>query len=165
MLKDYFFAEKYEELKDSDNLVYKALEISTELFKNDIDKGGNPYFLHLLYVYNNVFGEEEKIVALLHDVIEDKKVSKQELLEIGFPQKIVSDIVILTRDKSLDYGSYINNIVKNGSKEALEVKLADLKNNIDLTRIKNPTVKDYERVEKRYVPSYEKILNRLEEMK
>ena len=48
--------------------------------------------------------------------------------------------------------------------KALEVKLADLKNNIDLTRIKNPSVKDYERVEKRYMPSYEKILNRLKEI-
>lgn len=165
MLKDYLGEEKYQELKENDNLVYKALEISSILFENDTDKGGRPYFLHLLYVYNNVFTIDEKVVALLHDVMEDKKVTKEELLDIGFPLKIVNDVETLTRVKPLEYNAYIDNIIKNGSKEALEVKLADLKNNIDLTRIKNPSVKDYERVEKRYMPSYEKILNRLKEIK
>ncbi len=164
MLKEYLTEEKYDELKSSNCLIYKALELSLELFKSDADKGGFPYVLHLFYVYKNVLEKEEKVVALLHDVMEDKNVTKEDLLEIGFPSKIVSDISVLTRRKDVSYDAYIDNIIKNGSKEALEVKLADLKNNIDLTRIKNPTVKDYERVEKRYMPSYEKILNRLKEI-
>ncbi len=163
-LKEYFTEEKYEELKNSDNLIYKALEIASILFKNDTDKGGYPYSLHLLYVYQNVDTKEEKVIALLHDVMEDKNISKEELLNVGFPLKIVNDVLILTRIKPLEYNDYIDNIVKNGSKEVLTVKLADLKNNIDLSRIKNPSVKDYERVEKRYMPSYEKILNRLKEL-
>lgn len=163
MLKDYFEVSKYDELKESNDLIYKALEISSELFKHDTDKGGLPYILHLLYVYRHVYTKEEKVIALLHDVIEDKDISKYDLLEIGFPSKIVDDIDMLTRKKNTDYISYIDKIVKEASKEALEVKLADLKNNIDLTRILNPTIKDYERVEKRYMPSYEKILNRLKE--
>lgn len=164
MLKDYFEEEKYEELKESDDLIYKALEISAELFKHDTDKGGLPYMLHLLYVYRHVYTKEEKVIALLHDIIEDKNITEKELLYMGFPKKIVEDIIILTRKEGKDYSSYIENIIKNGTKEALEVKLADLKNNIDLTRIKHPTVKDYERVEKRYMPSYEKILNKLKEL-
>lgn len=165
MLKEYLLDEKYDELRKSDDLIYKALEISTILFKGDTDKGGYPYVLHLLYVYGNVDTKEEKVIALLHDVMEDKKVTKEELLDIGFPSKIVSDVEVLTRIKPMEYTDYIDNIIKYGSKEALEVKLADLENNIDLTRIKNPSVKDYERVEKRYIPSHEKILNRLKEMK
>ena len=164
MLKDYFDEEKYEELKESDDLIYKALEISVELFKHDTDKGGFPYMLHLLYVYRHVYTKEEKVIALLHDIIEEKNITEKELLYMGFPKKIVEDIIILTRKEGKDYSSYIENIIKNGTKEALEVKLADLKNNIDLTRIKHPTVKDYERVEKRYMPSYEKILNKLKEL-
>ena len=164
MLKEYLGKEKYDELKSSDCLIYKALELSLELFKDDTDKGGFPYILHLLYVYKNVYEKDEKVVSLLHDVLEDKDVTKEELLEIGFPSKIVNDVSVLTRVKDLSYNDYIDSIIKKGSKEALEVKLADLKNNIDLTRIKNPTVKDYERVEKRYMPSYEKILNRLKEI-
>lgn len=164
MLKNYFEVSKYDELKESNDLIYKALEISSELFKHDTDKGGLPYMLHLFYVYRHVYTKEEKVIALLHDIMEDKDVSKKDLLEIGFSNKIVDDINILTRKKDMDYKAYIDKIVREASKEALEVKLADLKNNIDLTRIKNPTVKDYERVEKRYMPSYEKILNRLKEI-
>ncbi|HIU40474.1 MAG TPA: GTP pyrophosphokinase [Candidatus Aphodocola excrementigallinarum] len=164
MLKEYLLDEKYDELRKSDDLIYKALELSTILFKGSVDKGGYPYVLHLLYVYSNVDTKEEKVIALLHDVMEDKKVTKEELLDIGFPLKIVNDLAVLTRVKPMEYTDYIDNIIKNGSKEALNVKLADLENNIDLTRIKNPSVKDYERVERRYIPSHEKILNRLKEM-
>ena len=165
MLKDYLNEEKYEEIKNSDNLIYKALEIVSILFKHDNDKGGHPYLLHLLYVYRHVDTIDQKVVALLHDIIEDKSVSGKELLDIGFTQEIIDDIKILSREKGTDYNRYIDNIVKNGSYNALCVKLADLKNNMDMSRIKEPTVSDYERVEKRYVPSYEKILNRLEEMR
>ena len=164
MLKNYFDEEKYQTIKESDNLIFKALEIVTTLFENDVDKGGLPYMLHLVYVYKHVNTYEEKVIALLHDVIEDKDVSSDDLLEIGFPKKIVDDVLILTRIKPTSYDDYIKNILEKGSKEALNVKAADLENNIDLRRIKNPTVKDYQRVEKRYIPTREKIINRLREM-
>lgn len=164
MLKSYFSEEKYLEIKNIDNLVYKALEIVTDIFKDDIDKGGFPYINHLISVYSHVYTENQKVIALLHDTIEDKNVTSDDLIQIGFPKKIVDDIVILSRIKPLEYNDYIDNIVKYASRDAIMVKLADLKNNMDLSRIKEPTLKDYERVEKRYAPSYEKILNRLKEM-
>lgn len=164
MLKNYFDEEKYENIKNSDNLIYKALEIVTTLFEKDVDKGGMPYMLHIIYVYRHVNTMEEKVIGLMHDVIEDKKVSREDLLEVGFPEKIVNDIVTLTRVKPIDYNDYIENIIKNGSHEALNVKLADLENNMDISRIKNPTVKDFDRVKKRYVPTHEKIMNRLKEI-
>ena len=164
MLKDYFDECKYQEIKNSDNLVYKALEIVTVLFENDLDKGGLPYMLHITYVYKHVFTIEEKVTALLHDIIEDKKVTREDLLEVGFPKKIVDDVSILTRVKPMDYNLYIDNLIKNGSVEALHVKLADLENNIDLTRIKNPTMDDYQRVEKRYIQTHTKIVNKLKEI-
>lgn len=164
MIKDYFDLEKYEELKSSSDLIYKALELTTTLFEKDTDKGGLPYMLHLLYVYRHVDSKDEKVIALLHDIIEDKKITKDDLLDFGFPSKIVDDVSILSRKKHSDYSLYIDNLVKSASREALHVKLADLRNNMDMTRIKNPSVKDYERVKNRYTPSYEKILNRLKEM-
>ena len=164
MLKNYFDESKYEELKKSKDLIYKALEITTSLFYGDTDKGGMPYMLHILYVYQHVNSMEEKIIALLHDVIEDKDVTKEDLIEVGIPDKIVNDVVILTRDKKVDYQLYIDNIIANGSLAALNVKLADIENNMDITRIQNPTFKDYERVEKRYVPTFEKIMNRIKEI-
>ncbi|MBQ7136651.1 MAG: GTP pyrophosphokinase [Bacilli bacterium] len=164
MLKNYFDEEKYQSIKNSDNLIYKALEIVTTLFEHDVDKGGMPYMLHIIYVYKHVNTIEEKVVALLHDIIEDKKVSEKDLIEIGFPEKIVNDVKVLTRIKPIDYKDYINYIVENGSREALNVKLADLENNMDILRINNPTLEDIDRVKRRYVPAYEKITNRLKEM-
>jgi len=164
MLKNYFEEEKYEAIKSSDNLIYKAMEIVTDLFEYDVDKGGMPYMLHIIYVYRHVNTIEEKVIALLHDVIEDKKVSEKDLLEIGFPEKIVNDVKVLTRVKPIDYKDYIDNIIKQGSREALTVKLADLENNMDILRINNPTLEDIDRVKRRYVPAHEKITNRLKEM-
>lgn len=164
MLKDYFDLEKYEELKNSDDLIYKALEIVSTLFEYDTDKGGMPYMLHIIYVYKHVNTKEEKVIALLHDVIEDKKVTKEDLLDVGFPQDIVDDVEILTRIKPTSYEDYINNMIKKTSIRALNVKLADLENNMDLSRIKNPTIKDFERIQKRYIPTHEKIRNRIKEM-
>lgn len=164
MLKKYFDDEKYEEIKSSDNQIYKALEIVTTLFERNLDKGGMPYILHLIYVYRHVSTEREKIVGLLLDTLEDKDVTKEDLLEIGFSKEIVDDVVQLTRVKPIEYNDYIDNLINNGSVEALHVKLADLEHNMDITRIKNPSVKEVERVKYRYIPTHEKIMNRLEEI-
>lgn len=164
MLKKYFDEDKYELIRNSDNFIYKALEIVTTLFEHDKDKGGMPYILHIMYVYKHVNSMEEKVIALLHDVIEDKDVTSDDLLEVGFPKKMVDDVKILTRVKPIEYNDYIENIIKNGSIEALHVKLADVENNMDISRIVNPTIKDIDRVKKRYIPTHEKIINRLKEM-
>lgn len=164
MLRQYFDEDKYEEIKSNNNQVYKALEIVTTLFENDLDKGGMPYILHLLYVYKHVSSEDEKVVGLLHDTLEDKDVTAEDLLDVGFSEKVVKDVVTLTRVKPIEYSDYIENMIRNGSVEALNVKLADLENNMDITRIKNPSIKDIERVKKRYIPTHEKIMNRLKEI-
>ena len=164
MLKNYFDEDKYEEIKANDNQIYKALEIVTTLFERNLDKGGMPYILHLIYVYRHVSTEREKVVGLLHDTLEDKDVTREDLLDVGFKEYIVDDVVNLTRVKPIEYNEYINNLIKNGSVEALHVKLADLEHNMDITRIKNPSVKEVERVKYRYIPTHEKIMQRLEEI-
>ena len=165
MLKQYFDLDKYLEICESDDELYKAMEIVTTLFENDLDKGGMPYILHLIYVYKHVSSKEEKVVGLLHDTLEDKDVSAQDLLEVGFSEKVVNDVVSLTRVKPIEYDDYIENLLQNGSIEALHVKLAELEHNMDITRIKNPSIKEIERVKRRYIPTHEKIMNRLEEIK
>ena len=164
MLKNYFEESKYEHIKNMEDLVMKATVIVTDLFKNDIDKGGNSYLLHLLYVYSGVKSKEEKTIAMLHDILEEKEVSSEDLIEVGFSKNIVNDVLILTKDKSISYEEYIDNIIKNGSIESIRVKLADLENNMDLSRIKNPTEVDYDRINNKYIPAYEKLKKRLEEM-
>ena len=69
MLEKYFNEEELEELKKSNDIMYKSLEIVTRLFNDKVDKGGCPYVIHLLKVYSGVNSYLEKVCALLHDVI------------------------------------------------------------------------------------------------
>ena len=162
MLKEYFTEEEYERLCQSDNLIYKSLEIMTKVFENKCDKGGIPYSIHLLKVYSGVFDYLEKCCALLHDVIEDTDVTYEELKEVGFNEEVIEILSILTKNKGEDYAKYIDRIIESGNIHALNIKLVDLAHNMEVGRIKNPTVNDYERINKRYLPAREKILNELE---
>lgn len=163
-MNKYLNEDEINMIKESDNLLFKALEIVSIMFENDTDKGGYPYYIHLMKVYKSVSCYDEKIVALLHDIIEDKKISENELLDLGFPKNIVEDVKILTKNKKDEYSEYIKRIIDSNSVVAMEVKLADLKHNLDLSRIKNPTSSDFERINNKYKPAYEKIVNKLNEM-
>ena len=162
MLKDYFEENEYSLIKESNNLLYKSLEIMLKLFENKKDKGGFPYSHHLLRVYSDVFDYQEKCCALLHDVLEDTDVTCEDLHEVGFNDEIIEILSILTKHKGEDYGKYIDRIIKSDNVHALNIKLADLTHNMEVGRIKNPTINDYERINKRYLPAREKILNELE---
>ena len=164
MLKNYFTEEEYERIKNNDELIYKSLEIVTKLFNDKCDKGGFPYVIHLLKVYEGVSNYTEKVCALLHDVIEDTDVNYDDLKEIGYNNDIIEILSILTKIKGEDYRDYIDRIIASNNVHAMNIKLSDLRHNMDLSRIKNPTSNDYERVSKRYEPAYEKIMNKLEEM-
>ena len=86
MLRKYFNEKEYDNLVESDNLLYKALEIVSKLFKDKVDKGGIPYSVHLLRVYDGVSDYNEKVTALLHDTLEDTDVSVSDLEEVGIPK-------------------------------------------------------------------------------
>ena len=98
---------------------------------------------------------DQKIAAYLHDVIEDTPITADDLLNMGFTPKIVDSIKLLTKDKNVPYEEYLKNIRSDSIARA--VKIADLKHNMDLSRIPNPTEKDYARLEK-----YKKALAFLE---
>lgn len=161
MLRKYFNEKEYDNLVESDNLLYKALEIVSKLFKDKVDKGGIPYSVHLLRVYDGVSDYNEKVTALLHDTLEDTDVSVSDLEEIGIPKEITDVLVLLTKNKGEDYGSYIARIINGHNIHALNIKLADLTHNMEVGRIKNPTINDYERINKRYAPARERILEEI----
>jgi len=163
MLKKYFTEEEYNSLKENKELIYKSLEIVTRLFNDKCDKGGFPYVIHLLKVYEGVSNYLEKVCALLHDVVEDTDVTYDDLREIGYNSDVIDILKVLTKLKGEDYRDYINRIIDSGNVHAMNIKLSDLRHNMDLGRIKNPTANDYERVSKRYEPAYQKILNKLEQ--
>ena len=164
MLEKYFTEEEFKDIKETDNLIYKSLEIVTRVFSQKTDKGGFPYIIHLLKVYSNVSDYIEKVCALLHDVVEDTDITYDDLRDVGYSEDIIEILTILTKVKGEDYRNYIDRIINSKNIHAMNIKLADLRHNMDSGRIKNPTPNDYERITKRYEPAYEKIINKLNEM-
>lgn len=121
----------------------RAFFIAARAHKGQKDKGGKPYIFHPINVSLNVNGKDEKIVALLHDVIEDTAYTIDDLKFLTKDQR--EALLLLTHDKDTPYMSYIESI-KN--KIASRVKLADLDQNMNLKRLKIVTEKDLERLEK-----------------
>ena len=163
MLEKYFTEEEYKRIKETDELIYKSLEIVTRVFSDKQDKGGFPYVIHLLKVYSGVSDYTEKVCALLHDIIEDTDVTYDDLRDVGYNEEIIEILSILTKLKGEDYRDYIERIISSENSHAMNIKLSDLRHNMDSSRIKNPTQNDYERITKRYEPAYEKISNKLNE--
>ena len=123
-----------------------SLSIATEAHKGQFDKAGVDYVEHPIYVASQVDTEEEKAVALLHDVIEDSPFTAEELLLAGLLETVVTAVQILSKKKGQDYQTYLENVKSNPL--ARVVKLADLKHNSDLSRLSSVTDKDLERLEK-----------------
>ena len=128
------------------SMVDLALSIARKAHEGQLDKAGVDYIEHPIYVASQVDTEEEKAVALLHDVIEDSPVSAEELLQAGLPETVVTAVQVLTKKKEQDYQTYLETVKKNPL--ARVVKLADLKHNSNLSRLSSITEKDRERLKK-----------------
>ena len=128
-----------------------AYAIALVAHKGQVDKAGVDYINHPLTVASKCNSEKAKIVALLHDVVEDTKVTLDDL-RLFFDDEIVDAIDLLTHRESDAYATYLSKIKNN--ELARIVKLADLENNMDLSRLPNPTELDYQRLENKYKPAY-----------
>ena len=132
----------------------KAIRIAAVAHEGQKDKAGAPYILHPLRVMMKLTDETERICAVLHDVIEDTDITIEYLMNEGFPKDVLTALDFLSKRENETYDSFIKRILNN--KLACKVKLADLNDNMDLSRIPNPSPKDYQRVEK-YSKAKEKI--------
>ena len=132
-------------MENLENLYKKAVMIAQEAHKGQLDKGGNPYIEHPLYVASQVDTMELKIVAVLHDTLEDSDMTANDLKKEGFPERIVDAIVMLTHEDGNEeaYLDYIRRVATNTM--AAAVKRADLMHNMDMSRIQKPTEKDLKR--------------------
>lgn len=110
-----------------------------------VDKAGMDYIEHPRAVASMVSGLNEKICALLHDVMEDTEFP-EGALRILFGDEIVDTLLLLTHRDDDSYEKYIEKISK--SELATKVKIADLTHNSDLTRLKTVTEKDIQRYNK-----------------
>lgn len=133
-----------------------AFQIANKAFEGKTDKGGEPYINHLTRVAKK-FKDDSFLypIAILHDLIEDCPEWNVKSLECLFSENIVKTIDCLTKKVDEDYFDYINRIKQ--SSWAIKVKLEDLKDNMDITRLENITDKDFKRLQK-YLKAY-KILS------
>mgnify|MGYP000822755821 FL=1 len=123
----------------------KAMIIAYNAHHGQVDKSGVPYIFHPIHVAEQMETEEECIVALLHDTVEDTNITF-EVLEKEFSATVIEALKLLTHDESIDYFDYVRKLKSNPI--AKKVKLADLYHNSDITRMENPTEKDWKRKEK-----------------
>jgi (p)ppGpp synthase/HD superfamily hydrolase len=143
-------------------LLGKMLVIATNAHSGQYDRGGNPYILHPLKVMHYLKSEDEELqcIALGHDVIEDTDVSYQQLVAEGFTERIIQGIRTLTKLPGETYDEYKVRVMENV--DAMKVKLADLRHNSDIRRLKGVTEKDLARIEK-YHRFYLEIASKLQD--
>ena len=139
----------------------KMLVIATNAHAGQFDKGGAPYILHPLKVmqYLKTDDEELQCIALGHDLIEDTSVTYEDLHEAGFSYRVQSAIRILTKQPGQTFQEYKKLIFT--SRDAMLVKLCDLRHNSDIRRLKSVTEKDIQRIQK-YQKFYLEILSNLD---
>ncbi len=128
-----------------DEQLETALKIAVEAHFGQRDKGGRPYIFHPLRVAGRCTGKA-KVAALLHDTVEDTSVTFEELAAQGIDEEVIAALRLLTHDKSVPYLDYVRKVKENPI--AREVKMSDLQDNMDLTRLKIVTDEDLKRVKK-----------------
>lgn len=137
-----------------------AIILATNLHRGQLDKSGQPYILHCLRAMLNPLlqSEEEKIVAVLHDTIEDCGITFKDLHEFGYGNSVIEALGYVTKlpEEEADYEAFINRVIT-GPIIARKVKLADLYDNADLLRFAKPTEEDLIRAAK-YEKAIKKIL-------
>jgi guanosine-3',5'-bis(diphosphate) 3'-pyrophosphohydrolase len=135
-------------------LLALAIDLARRAHHDQVDKGGAPYLEHPLRVMAQMHEDTEKMVAVLHDAVEDSALTLEALIRHGFPGDVVDAVDAITKRPGEPYEGYLARVKANPV--ALRVKIADMTDNMDLGRIPNPTEKDRQRLEK-----YQRILPEL----
>jgi (p)ppGpp synthase/HD superfamily hydrolase len=143
-------------------MLSRMLALAVAKHNNQFDRGGVPYILHPLKVmhYINSTDEELQCIALGHDLVEDTDTTWQDLANAGMSERVIKGIEVLTKRLGETYDDYRMRILE--SRDAMIVKMADLRHNSDIRRLKGVTEKDVRRIEKYhrfYLEIQEKLKN------
>ncbi len=128
-----------------------AIALARTAHAGQFDKAGADYISHPLRVMEAVDGDDAKMVAVLHDVIEDTPVTVEKLREAGYPDHVIEAIEGVTKRPEEEggdeaYQRFIERAAQNPLSR--QVKIADLRDNMNLDRIESPTQKDHDRIER-----------------
>ena len=126
----------------------RAIALAAQAHEGQVDKAGATYILHPLRMMLSVDTPEARVAAVLHDVVEDTPVSLEELRAEGFSEAVIGAVEALTKrpEEEDDYDAFIRRVAPNPL--ARQVKLADLRDNCDVSRIAQPSQNDWRRIEK-----------------
>ena len=132
-------------------LMARAIELACRVHGNQKDKAGKPYIMHPLRVMDKMQGKLLKQIAVLHDVIEDsvdavEPITPEILSSLGFSSLVIEAVVALSKKPGENYQTFIDRCATNPY--ALMVKIADLEDNMDVTRLAELTEKDLKRLKK-----------------
>lgn len=131
-----------------------AIALALSAHRGQKDKAGAPYILHPLRVMLTLSSEEEQIAAVLHDVVEDSDHTIESLRQMGYDEETLVIVDCLTRREEEDYFDYVRRAGAHPT--ARQIKLADLQDNMNRTRLNTLSTKDNERLE-RYRKAWEML--------
>ena len=166
-LLKYFNKEELEHLKIMD-LYSKSEVLVRKLFEGKTDKEGKPYVNHLLRVSGKMTSIDGKVAGLLHDVVEDiEGVSFEDLSCLGIPDNIIEALKLVTKEETTKnltkqqklqkYNGEIDKIIESKNLLALELKIADMRDNYDLNRLKNLPEEKQNWFKEKYEKNLEKL--------
>ncbi len=135
-------------------LLERAISIAVDAHRGKQDRYGAPYILHPLRVMARVSTPEEKVVAILHDVVEDTRWTFEDLESEGFPLGVISALKCLTKQEGEDYDDFVERSASNPL--ARRVKLADLEDNMDIRRLPHVGDEDRQRFAK-YLKAWRRL--------
>lgn len=136
-------------------MLQKATQIATKAHEEQFDKSGMPYIAHVMRVMEAGKSVDEKIVGVLHDIVEDTDWTFEKLEEEGFPTHIVDAIRCLTKTSEDEhYDEFIKRVQANPL--AVRVKINDLTDNMDIRRLSTISDKDIDRLRK-YHKAYKQL--------
>lgn len=128
-----------------------AIILAVNAHRDQVDKVGQPYYLHPIRVMIKVRTETEKVVAMLHDLLEDTPYTAEDLRSMGYSEEVLAALDCLTRRDNESYEALIDRLKPNSI--ARRVKIADLEDNMDLTRLHEITHHDLARLQ-RYLAAW-----------
>lgn len=132
-----------------------AIALAVAAHRGQLDKNGSPYILHPLRVMFRLESELDRIVGILHDVVEDTQYTFEDLRAMGYSEEVMTALDGVTRREHESYEEFVNR--SQAHPVSRRVKLADLEDNMDVRRLKSePTEKDFERL-KRYRRAWEQL--------
>lgn len=127
-------------------LLEQAISLAVQAHTGQKDKAGNPYILHPLRLMMRMTNDAARILAVLHDVVEDTAVTLTQLQTMGFPDPILAALDALTHRPGESYDDYVTRLGTNPL--AIPIKLADLEDNMDLRRLERLTDREWERMQR-----------------